>query len=393
MNLNTLSVSASLPKERSLPLSVVPMLLSIALWGAFLWMVGRVTLLPYVAAGSLTALFPVFCPTRKHRCLVGGVLLSFLAVLAYLFWRQISGGLALLVNRLFDLSAARQRYLYDKFAVSAISPIPAVLWSSALTAVCFGWLGAWKRALPGVLAVAFTAAACAYFGVTPGAPWLLALLALSGVSMLKQPNLRALLPLMLLAVVIAGLTLWLLPGENARISALDDQLRDTLAFTTVTQQAQPESTPTTTPETQPEQANKEPMLLQIRESMDTKTIILVVLIAVILLVLFVPAILRDQLQKRRDRNRAGMESANNAEAIRATFRYALLWLRASESDARMMPGYDAAYELWQEAAFSDHAMSDAQRDQMTAFQKTVSDTIQSRAGRRLKWKLRYRYAL
>ncbi len=393
MNPNTLSVSASLPKERSLPLSVVPMLLSIALWGAFLWMVGRVTLLSYVAAGSLTALFPLFCPTRKHRCLVGGVLLIFLAVLAFLFWRQISGGLALLVNRLFDLSAARQRYLYDKFAVSAISPIPAVLWSSALTAVCFGWLGAWKCGQPGVLAILITACSCAYFGVTPGATWLLVILALSGLSMAVRSELRAAVLLLASAAVIAGLTLWLLPGENARISALDDQLRDTLAFTTVTQQTQPESTPTPTPETQPEQANKEPMLLQIRESMDSKTILLIVLIAVILLVLFVPAILRDRLQKRRDRNRAGMDSANNAEAIRATFRYALLWLRASESDAREMPGYDAAYRLWQEAAFSDHAMTFEQREQVQAFQKTVSDTIQTEAGCLQKWKLRYQYAL
>ena len=393
MNLDSLTVSVP-RSEKGYPIAaVLPLLLTMALWGAFLWMVGRVTLLPYAAAGSLAALFPLLCPTRKHRRLAGGALLVLLALIALLFWQKISGGLAQLSNRLFDLSAARQRYLYDNFAASASSPIPAVLWGSALTAVCLGWLGAWKRALPGVLAVLLTACASAYFGVTPGAAWLLGILALSGLSMAARLELRAAVLLLLSAAVIAGLTLWFLPGENARISALDDQLRDTLALTTVTQQRQPENTPTPTPETQPEQANKEPMLLQIRESMDPKTIILIVLIAVILLVLFVPAILRDRLQKRRDRNRAGMESANNAEAIRATFRYALLWLRASESDARTMPGYDAAYELWQEAAFSDHAMSDAQRDQMTAFQKTVSDTIQSRAGRRLKWKLRYRYAL
>ena len=393
MNPNTLSVFAPLPKERSLPLSVLPMLLTIALWGAFLWMVGRVTLLPYMAAASLTALFPLFCPTRKHRCLVGGVLLIFLAVLAFLFWRQISGGLALLVNRLFDLSAARQRYLYDNFAVSAVSPIPAVLWGAALTAVSFGWLGAWKLALPGVLAILITACSCAYFGVTPGATWLLVILALSGLSMAVRSELRAAVLLLASAAVIAGLTLWLLPGENARISALDDQLRDTLALTTVTQQRQTENTPTPTPETQPEQENKEPMLLQIREQMDPKTIILIVLIIAILLVLFVPAALRDRLQKRRDRNRTGMDSDDRAEAIRATFRYALLWLRAADRDAQEMPGYDAAYQLWQEAAFSDHAMTEAQRDQMTAFQQTVSNTIQTEAGHLQKWKLRYQYAL
>lgn len=393
MKSNTLVVSGA-RVDRQLPhAAVLPFLLCVALWGAFLWMVGRITLLPYSAAGSLAALFPVFCPSRKHRRLVGCALLILLTLTALLFWRQVFGGLAGLLNRLFDLSAARQRYLYDNFAVSAISPIPAVLWGSALTAVCFGWLGAWKRALPGVLAAAFTAVSCAYFGVTPGAAWLLGILALSGLSMAARSELRAAVLLLASAAVIAGLTLWLLPGENARVSVLDDQLRDTLALTTVTQQRQPENAPTPTPESQPEQENKEPMLLQIRESMDPKTILLIVLIAVILLVLFVPAILRDRLQKRRDRNRAGMESENNAEAIRATFRYALLWLRASESDALEMPGYDAAYKLWQEAAFSDHAMSDTQRDQMTAFQQTVSDTIQSRAGRRLRWKLRYRYAL
>ena len=393
MNPNTLSVFAPLPRERSLFFSVLPFLLTIALWGAFLWMVGRVTLLPYAAAGALAALFPVFFLTRKHRRLAGGALLILLALLVLLFWRQISGGLALLANRLFDLSAARQRYLYDNFAVSSVSPIPAVLWGSALTAVCFGWLGAWKRGLPGVLAILITACSCAYFGVTPGAAWLLGILALSSIPMLVKFEPQAAAILLLSAAVIAGLALWLVPGENARVSALDDQLRDTLALTTVTQQRQAEDTPSPTPETQPEQESKEPMLLQIREQMDPKTIILIVLIVVILLVLFVPAVLRDRLQKRRDRNRAGMDSKNNAEAIRATFRYALLWLRAAGRDAQEMPGYDAAYQLWQEAAFSDHAMTVEQREQVQTFQKQVSETIQTEAGRFQKWKLRYQYAL
>ena len=57
------------------------------------------------------------------------------------------------------------------------------------------------------------------------------------------------------------------------------------------------------------------MLLQIRESMDAKTIILIVLIAAILLILFVPAVIRDRLQKRRGQNRAGMDSADHAESF------------------------------------------------------------------------------
>ena len=88
-----------------------------------------------------------------------------------------------------------------------------------------------------------------------------------------------------------------------------------------------------------------------------------------------------------------MDSADHAEAIRATFRYALLWLRAANRDEKTAPGYDAAYRLWQEAAFSDHAMSDAQREQMTAFQRCVSDAIESEAGRLQSWKLRVRNAL
>ena len=389
MNNRTLTVFLPSAEKRNGLAALLPFLLCIALWGAFLWIIGRVTLLPWAVFGALSA----FCPLLgKHRRVVGGALPALL-LLSLLLSRSISGGLAVLSNRLFAASEARQRYLYETFSASADSLVPAVLWGSALLALCFGWLGAWKRALPGVMAFLMTAAACAYFGVTPGAFWLLLILSLAAFTMLTKFDWRAFAAALVCAAVIAGLALWLAPGENARISALDDQLRDTLAFTTVTQHKQPENTPAPTPETQPEQENKEPMLLQIRESMDAKTIILIVLIAAILLILFVPAVIRDRLQKRRDQNRAGMESADNAEAIRATFRYALLWLRASESDARELPGYDAAYKLWQEAAFSDHAMSDAQRDQMTAFQKTVSDTIQSRAGRRLKWKLRYRYAL
>ena len=80
-----------------------------------------------------------------------------------------------------------------------------------------------------------TAAACTYFGVTPGAFWLLLILSLAAFTMLTKLDWRAFAAVMVCAAVIAGLALWLAPGENARISALDDQLRDTLAFTTVTQ--------------------------------------------------------------------------------------------------------------------------------------------------------------
>ena len=389
MNNRTLTVFLPSAEKRNGLAALLPFLLCIALWGAFLWMIGRVTLLPYAAIGALLA----FCPLLgKHRRVVGGALPALL-LLSLLLSRSISGGLAVLSNRLFAASEARQRYLYETFSASADSLVPAVLWGSALLALCFGWLGAWKKALPGVLAFLMTAAACAYFGVTPGAFWLLLILSLAALTMLTKLDWRAFAAVMVCAAVIAGLALWLAPGENARISALDDQLRDTLAFTTVTQHKQPENTPAPTPETQPEQENKEPMLLQIRESMDAKTIILIVLIAAILLILFVPAVIRDRLQKRRDQNRAGMDSADHAEAIRATFRYAMLWLRAANRDEKTAPGYDAAYRLWQEAAFSDHAMSDAQREQMTAFQRRVSDAIESEAGRLQSWKLRVRNAL
>ena len=364
--------------------------IAFAYFAAFLWIIGRVTLLPWAAAGALLA----FCPLLgKHRRVIGSALPAVSLLSLLLFSQSISGGLGVLSNRLFAASEARQRYLYETFSASADSLVPAVLWGSALLALCFGWLGAWKKALPGVLAFLMTAAACAYFGVTPGAFWLLLILLLAALTMLTKLDWRAFAAVMVCAAVIAGLALWLAPGENARISALDDRLRDTLAITTVTQQKQPESTPTPTPETQPEQEKKEPMLLQIRESMDPKTVILFLLIAAILLILFVPAVIRDRLQKRRGQNRAGMDSADHAEAIRATFRYALLWLRAAKRDEKTAPGYDAAYRLWQEAAFSDHAMTAGQREQMTAFQRGVSDAIESEAGRLQSWNLRVRNAL
>ena len=188
-----------------------------------------------------------FCPLLgKHRRVVGGALPALL-LLSLLLSRSISGGLAVLSNRLFAASEARQRYLYETFSASADSLVPAVLWGSALLALCFGWLGAWKKALPGVLAFLMTAAACAYFGVTPGTFWLLLILSLAAFTMLTKLDWRAFAAVMVCAAVIAGLALWFAPGENARISALDDQLRDTLAFTTVTQHKQPENTPAPTP--------------------------------------------------------------------------------------------------------------------------------------------------
>ena len=132
MNTRTLTVSLPSSQKRNGLAAVLPFLLCVALWGAFLWIVGRVTLLPWAAAGALLA----FCPLLgKHRRVVGGALPALL-LLSLLLSRSISGGLAVLSNRLFAASEARQRYLYETFSASADSLVPAVLWGSALLALC-----------------------------------------------------------------------------------------------------------------------------------------------------------------------------------------------------------------------------------------------------------------
>lgn len=106
-----------------------------------------------------------------------------------------------------------------------------------------------------------------------------------------------------------------------------------------------------------------------------------------------------------------MYDENRSVAIRAVFRVALLWMRASgitipeESYYRLKEHlnrdisencakeYEQILPIWQEAVFSDHTMTDGQWDQVLAFEQHIETSLTETASRWQQWKYKYIYAL
>ena len=117
-----------------------------------------------------------------------------------------------------------------------------------------------------------------------------------------------------------------------------------------------------------------------------------VIVAVLILAALGAAgwIFMKRLRKRQAENRAGIDSTDPREAIVAMFPYAIRWLQPAGIDvtgkhfASLTPmiradvseqyaeRYTGMYELWKEAAYSDHEMTEDRRGEMKGF---LSDTI------------------
>lgn len=131
----------------------------------------------------------------------------------------------------------------------------------------------------------------------------------------------------------------------------------------------------------PDQAVKE------ESSFNTLFLILVLLT---LLILFPPAMIYDRAQKKRAKNRAGLNDEDVAAAIRAMYLYTQKWVEFSKE---ALPCPEEIYALWQEAAYSAHCMTEEQRDAMRAYMEQTVQTVQNGATRRERLKIQYRAAL
>lgn len=392
-------------------------LLSLCAWGCSV-----LRIMPFYVlclAGVLPfLLYPVFY--GKRACAYFLAAWAALLAVAAAFWRGLLiNGAKLLTNRLFAISEASQAYQYDRFTVTApagqdtacmlfVLAFCSLLWAlvSALL------LGRDAKIMP-VAAFALVCVFTVYFGASAAFIWMI----LPGVWCLLS-----LLPrhigLARYGTVIVGMalivaaTLLLFPNENARISRLDETLRDKMALQTV--RYDPESMPqeiTAPPETTPEEQQQQNGFHFAYDLPAGKWLLIAAVLIAVLLLLFIPAVWNDRLHKRAERERAGIEDENHAVSIRAMFLYAVRWLQsygvtpgnvnygawpAALQDA-MSEDYQQEFEailpLWREAAYSDHEMTAQQRKAVRAFLKRTGDEIWEKADWRERLRLQYRCAL
>lgn len=396
----------------------------IALWLAILH---SIDLNHYIVlSGGLVLLLLPLRENKRLFYLCFGLLLAVGLLLLFVHGDLVANGLRLLANRLFTVSEARQTYLYDHFPVDAASYAASLraalltLGFSSVFLLCIGRLYARRVVVP-LLFVAFSVAA-AYFGITPSAGYTVAFLLSLGALLLldaaaRRGSFAAIWQTLLLCLVpvclIIGVTALAFPGESRTVSAWDEQLRDTLAGSTLfyrdtaTQAPTQEATLPTEPPEPPTLPDAQDTIFAAHS--NTLLVVLVCLLA--LLLLFLPSVFYDRYKRCVAKNRTGMDSEDNAAAIRACFAYALRWLTAygladenqpyaalaPRLKALLSPNYAEEFlrilPLWQEAAYSAHAMPPEARELVQAFAEQTAQAVLEKLGRRKGFLLRLRNGL
>ena len=348
-----------------------------SIYAVILGTVGAMELLPLTLLGAAMVLWP-----KGEQRLFRILPLVVPALWLLLRFRPIADGAMVLANRLFARSQKVQAYEYDFLPAKGDSAWEAALWLALL----MGWLcRRWGRGV-GLGLCALWAGAMAYFGVTPGI-WTLAAALFCGLLTALPPKGRWLSGILVGALVLglAAASLKFAPEPIPAVSRLDEELRDALAFQTVSMEQTP--VPTQVPEPEilpPEQVERERPDHGVQGRLVN--VLFLALAALTLAILFVPAVIRDRAAKRAEQNRTGLRSPDPAEAIRAMYLYAMRW---RELDPAPEPVPEEIYGIWQEAAFSPHPMEEGQREAVREYLEGAARSAWDKAGRRLRMKIRY----
>ena len=336
--------------------------------------------MPFALAGALLPLIPQV-KGKKLRY----ILLTVLAGFVLIRLSVILDGIKLLTNALFRLSEETQSYEYIYFATRETNGAEAVLAISMLAGMLC-WL--WGSAVNFVLAGSWIAV-MAYLGVTP-AWYVLAAFFFAGV-LSVLPRQQRWFHGFVAMVLIAGITLGctrLAPEPNKTVSQWDEDLRDILAFSSVTYEQMP--VPTEVPEPEivpPPQIEQE----QPDHGVQRKLInvLFIVLAALTLAILFIPAAIKDRAAKRTEQNRDGLQAEDHSEAIHAMYLYTQRWRELGEKQ----PVPEDVYAIWQEAAFSDHPMTEEQRAVVHKFMVETATHVWENADWKRRLRIRYQWCL
>ena len=136
-------------------------------------------------------------------------------------------------------------------------------------------------------------------------------------------------------------------------------------------------------------------------------ILLLLLVIALLLGPFLPFLLVTRARRRTEEKLAEFSVPDNAAAICAMFVHIMDWLREGglKTENRPFSAYEGAVEellggqyaerfrkavsIWQEAAYSPHAMSDEQRFSVKELLDTTAAKLYEQAGRRARLRMKY----
>lgn len=365
---------------------------------------------------------------RKRVCFCCAVLMA-LSIVLLPALPPARLGLMALCNRLFSLSEQANAYAYARF------PVPedqSTVWAWLLIA-CFlggyaGLAAALKSRLPLLLLAVLSAAAQAYFGLSlPTYGNILFFLLLGvGVMLFSAPP-KCALAFAAAAVLTALLSVGLWPGVDAATEAASETARDHLALVTTALEEGTGESPAAPLETRHVNTRslisgeagaptgREYRLLTVEEQQISqphwidylKILLLLLAAAGAVFAPFAPFWYLNACRKKALEARRAFAGENVGEALCAMFRLAAAYLenggcgegnrpfRAWDlGKAEKLPEdyrrrFAACARLFEEAAYSDHAFSEEQREEMRQFLSETERVFFDEADWKEKLRLRY----
>lgn len=358
---------------------------------------------------------------KERIQLITGAVIGVLLIAALIILRKyIGNGWALIMDQFYDTAEESQAYVYDRFNIGSTgdehpyrSMHFALLWASALIGLITAMPSARIRRWVEMVVAAFTIIAFAYYGIIPSAVCI-AVLAAALVFALARGHILSSLPVLLVVMIVFGAILLVDPGESYGISRADENFRDRFALRSSYLERGDDAVEDIEDLQDQMQNDKN------RNNENGGADILaenkwMVVLGVILLILAVLGaiawVFRQRLRKRQLANRAGIDSSDPRTAIVAMFPYAVRWLQpagiepAGKMFGELVPliradvsevyadRYTGMYEMWKEAAYSDHEMDEERRLEMDSFMKDTISMVRRKGNFRTNLINTIKYAL
>ena len=357
---------------------------------------------------------------RRIRLIAAAVIAAALIAALIVFRKYIGSGWALIMDRLYDTAETAQAYVYNRFHVGTLGEEhphrcmhAAAVWGSCLLGLITAAPPSRSRRTVAMAAACFAMLAFAYYGIIPS--WAcIAVLAAAVIFLMTRGSLISSLTVLLAAVLVFCAVTLIDPGENYGISRADENFRDRFALISSYLDSSNSSLDGLDELEQQMQDQQEQEASESGSEFiaEHRGLIVLAVIALILAALGAAAgIFIQRIRKRQAENRAGLDSSDPKSAIIAMFPYSVKWLQPAgiepmgKSFSSLIPviradvsdqyadRYENMYFLWEEAAYSNHEMTEEKRSEMDSFLKDTMEMIREKSNLRMRIINTVKYAL
>ncbi len=406
---------------RDIQINVSSALMVFLMFCLFLTAGGSPTLIPFalpcIAVFLVLAVLEML-DRERIRMYVAIAMVAALIVTLVIFRKYIGGGWALLMNQLYDEGEIVQSYIYDRFHVGSTgqdhpyrSMHAALLWGSSLLGLVTGFPPVEMRRGVASSLSALAMLAFAYYGILPS--WIcIGVLAALLIFVLSKGSLMSTFTVLIATMLVFGAILLIDPGENYTISRADENFRDRFALSSSFLQREEEELDVESLEKEM-QEQKEKEAQQNSEFMKNHRAVMTLIVVLLILAAIAAAVymFMQRLRKRQAEHRKGIDSKDPREAIVAMFPYTVRWLQPAGIEVTKKPfisllpmiradvseeyadRYMGMYDLWKEAAYSDHDMTEESRNEMNSFMQDTIDMVKDKSDLTTRFKNTLKYAL